>query len=71
MDKANDIIYDFSNLTANEVEIETSDNTSQSTKEIAKRKAKLPFFESSDYSNGALYDDKNYCWSQTISEIGT
>lgn len=67
MDKTNEIIYDFSNLTANEVEIETSDDT---TKTKAKPKIETPFFEPSDYSNGAIYEQENYCWSQTFNDIG-
>lgn len=28
------------------------------------------FFEPADYKNGALLKELNYCWSQTINEIG-
>lgn len=70
MDKTNDVIYDFSNLTANEIEVETCDNTNEAIKTNAKPKIETPFFEPFDYSNGAIYEDKNYCWSQTFGDIG-
>lgn len=70
MDSANEVIYDFSNLTANEVEIETTDETDKSTEIRSKPKVETPFFEPSDYSNGALYEESNYSWSQTFTEIG-
>lgn len=60
------VICDFSNIVANEVEIEASGtNTEESQLKVA-----VPFFEAADHSNGALYDDSNYCWSQTFTEIG-
>ncbi|XP_031631223.1 nudC domain-containing protein 3 [Contarinia nasturtii] len=69
MDRSNEIIYDFSNLTANEVEIETTVETKITTGKQSKSIDQLPFFDASDYSNGALYDESNYCWSQTFTEI--
>lgn len=71
MDDNDQLICDLSDLIANEVEIETSNspnitpNSSKSTPKISG-----PFFEPADYSNGALYDASNYCWSQTFTEIG-
>lgn len=71
MSKMNDVIFDFSNLTANKVEIETTNDTSKlETDLIVKPKVEQPFFEPSDYTNGALYEEQNYCWSQTFTEIG-
>lgn len=65
------VICDFSNIVANEVEIETNDDSSIGyTEKTAIPKAAIPFFEAADYSNGALYDELNYCWSQTFREIG-
>lgn len=62
-------------LVVNEVEIETSDNpieipsnTALNTRTNATKE--VPFFEDVDYTNGALFDELNYCWSQTINEIG-
>lgn len=69
MDKTDDVIYDFSNLTANEIEVETCDNI-DAIKTNAKPKSETPFFEPFDYTNGAIYEEKNYCWSQTFSDIG-
>lgn len=31
---------------------------------------KLLMFEPNDYHNGAIFDELNYCWSQTFTEIG-
>lgn len=65
---------DFSHIVVNEVEIETSnvssisENQKNKTKSIASRER--PFFELSDYSNGALLDELNYCWSQSFTDIG-
>lgn len=70
MNDSNEVICDFSNLVANEVEIETSNETSKSNKLKCTRKLAEPFFEPADYANGALYDNLNYCWSQTFTEIG-
>lgn len=72
MNDNNKVICDFSNLIANEVEIETS-NCSNNTPNVPKTtpKSSGPFFEPADYSNGALYDESNYCWSQTFTEIGS
>lgn len=66
------VICDFSNIVANEVEIETNDDDSANgkNKQIDKLKVAVPFFEAADYSNGALHDELNYCWSQTFTEIG-
>lgn len=62
-------------LVADEVEIETSvcpaEILSKSTVDAKTKETKdKPFFEPGDYSNGARFDDLNYCWSQTINEIG-
>lgn len=70
MDRTNEVIYDFSNLTANEIEIETTTETDKSTEIKSKPKIETPFFELYDYSNGALNEESNYCWSQTFTEIG-
>lgn len=65
------VICDFSNIVANEVEIETNEDASDHRNEkIDKSKEAEPFFEVADYSNGALFDELNYCWSQTFTEIG-
>ncbi|XP_055322247.1 nudC domain-containing protein 3 [Sitodiplosis mosellana] len=69
MDSTNQVIYDFSNLTANEVEIETTDDTDKSTENKVKPKVETPFFELSDYLNGALHEESHYSWSQTFTEI--
>lgn len=62
------VFCDFSNIVANEVEIETNDDDKK--KKIDKPNEAIPFFEAADYSNGAIYDELNYCWSQTFTEIG-
>lgn len=65
------VICDFSNFVANEVEIEATDDLSSGTNEhFDKLKVAIPFFEAADHLNGALYDESNYCWSQTFTEIG-
>lgn len=65
------VICDFSNFIANEVEVETNDDsTIEENKKTEKPKEATPFFEAADYSNGALYEELNYCWSQTFNEIG-
>lgn len=61
---------DFSHLVANEIEIETSGGAEPNNEQKSKPHPAEPFFESSDYTNGALYDELNYCWSQTTTEIG-
>lgn len=62
-------------LVVNEVEIETSErpveiqsNSTVNTK--VKEKKDVPFFEPADYKSGARFDELNYCWSQTINELG-
>lgn len=56
------VTFDFpTNIVANEVEIST---------EQQKLPKEKPFFELSDYSNGALHEATNYCWTQTINELG-
>lgn len=68
---SNQMFCDFSHLVANEVEIETNDElASEKSEKINKPKKVISFFEAADYSNGALYDELNYCWSQTFTEIG-
>lgn len=62
-----ELIKDFSHLVANEVEIET-ENPAIRASEVVKTSA--PFFEPSDYLNGALNNDSGYCWSQTFTDIG-
>lgn len=62
--------YYYPSIVANEVEIETSDVKELINLEMTKSKKNIPFFEESDYANGAIYDELNYCWSQTITEIG-
>lgn len=71
MDSTNKVIYDFSNLTANEVEIETTNEFDKSTNSKTKIKIETPFFEPSDYSNGVLHEELDYSWSQTFTEIGS
>lgn len=64
-------ICDFSHIVANEVEIETNDDSTKAKNtQKDKRKEAIPFFEAADHSNGAIYDELNYCWSQTFSDIG-
>lgn len=63
------------NIVANEIEIQTEDSSKNSsiTKEKCqsdKKPKEKPFFEPNDYFNGAIFDELNYCWSQTINEIG-
>lgn len=67
MCEPNELIKDFSHLVANEVEVET-ENPAIRAPEIVKISA--PFFESSDYLNGALNMDSGYCWNQTFTDIG-
>lgn len=67
MNEQNELIQDFSQLVANEVEVET-ENMAIRASEIVKISA--PFFEPSDYLNGALNNDLGYCWSQTFTDIG-
>lgn len=62
------MINDFSHLVANEVEVETCIETNQSKQRVSHKASS--FFESSDYSNGALFEHLNYCWSQNFAEIG-
>lgn len=64
------MLADFSNLVVNEVEIETSHDTSETYETKCKTKTAAPFFEPADYLNGALYEELNYCWSQSFTEIG-
>lgn len=71
MNKYCEQINDFSHLVANEVEIESqNDTTIQINSNISKTKEQNPFFVANDYLNGALHDDLGYCWSQTFTEIG-
>lgn len=70
MESTNKVIYDFSNLTANEVEIETTEETDKSTENKLKLKVEEPFFEPSDYLNGALHEDAGYSWNQSFTEVG-
>lgn len=63
------------NIIANEVEVETercSENTSITKEQVhtVRKPKRHNFFEPNDYSNGAIFDELNYCWSQTINEIG-
>lgn len=62
-------------LVVHEVEIETSDSpveiqSNSTVNSKTTQKKDVPFLESADYMNGALFDELNYCWSQTINEIG-
>lgn len=53
-------------IVAKEVEVESTD-----TPDVKPEENKFfDHFESSDYKNGALFDDRNYCWSQTFGEVG-
>lgn len=66
MSHSNDkVAYDFSNLVVNEVEVETTVNTTET-----KKKDNAPFFEPLDYKNGAISEGMDYCWSQSFTEIG-
>lgn len=68
MDNSNDkVAYDFSNLVVHEEEVETSVDNSEFN---LKKKAETPFFDPSDYSNGAIFEGLDYCWSQSFTEIG-
>lgn len=67
MTEQNELIKDFSYLVANEVEVETENTVIRAPE---KDKTTAPFFEPSDYLNGALNNDLGYCWSQTVTEIG-
>lgn len=54
---------------ATEIELETSD--SKTTPTLNTKECKyMGNFETSDYKNGALFNEQNYCWSQTVGEIG-
>lgn len=55
-------------LVVSEVEIETSESPVDTAN--VKEKKDVPFFEPADYKSGACFDELNYCWSQTINEIG-
>lgn len=69
----NEAFYDFSHIVAEEVEIESTEVSANgnSIENISKQKDQQPIvFEAADYHNGAIYDDLNYCWSQTFTEIG-
>lgn len=68
MDHKGNVICDFSNLVVNEVEVETTNDSIETRP--PKSKPETPFFEPADYSNGALYEELNYCWSQTFTEVG-
>lgn len=62
-------------LVIDEVEIETTSDAEAF--ELAepslpiKQTKDVPYFEANDYLNGALYDELNYSWSQTRTEIGS
>lgn len=66
MSNTQESFFDLSNIVVNEVEIETTDDT-LANNAISKE---LHIFEPNDYHNGAIFDDLNYCWSQTFTEIG-
>lgn len=67
MSEQHELIKDFSYLVANEVEVETENPAIRAPKMV---KVSAPFFETSDYLNGALNMDSGYCWSQTFTDIG-
>lgn len=48
-------------------EIATSSDNSSTDRKPVKT---IRFFEPDDYENGALYEQSNYCWSQTRTEVG-
>lgn len=52
------------------VDAAIGDNEQCELQQTPKTTKIVPFFEPNDYLNGALYDEKNYCWSQTRNEIG-
>lgn len=67
------LIGDDNFLVVNEEIVETTnenpvanDNRSAQTKP----QKTIPFFEPNDYENGAIYEQSNYCWSQTRTEVG-
>lgn len=71
MNNPNEIINDFSHLVANEVEVESEVVNKQKLEHKATiDRTKEPFFEIADYTNGAIYVELGYCWSQTITDIG-
>lgn len=62
-------------LVVSEVEIETSECSAEiqpnaTTNMKATETKKVASFGSADYKNGARFDELNYCWSQTVNEIG-
>lgn len=67
-----EIIPDDNFLVVHEEIVDTtSSDKEQGVLQQATKALKIvPFFEPNDYLNGALYDERNYCWSQTQNEIG-
>lgn len=68
-------IPDDSFLVVNEEVVVTehdqqSSSSTTSTANIPKPVKVAAFFDTSDHLNGALFDELNYCWSQTRTEIG-
>lgn len=70
MDEEDQLICELSDLIAKEIEVETSMDADELKKLKSTPKKIEPFFEPADYSNGALYEELNYCWSQTFTEVG-
>lgn len=71
MDGLNVPEYCHTGPVVQEIEVETTERDDNG-KSRAKGKVKIerPFFEPNDYRNGALLEAANYCWSQTLKEIG-
>lgn len=68
-------IPDDSFLVVNEEVVETSCDsrvisTTLSSPSLPKPVKQATFFDTSDHSNGALFEESDYCWSQTRNEIG-
>lgn len=57
-------------LVVNEIEVETSESPAGIPPSKATKPKEVDFFEPADYANGALFEESNYCWSQSINEIG-
>lgn len=70
------VIYDDNNfIVANEIEVTDDYSPEMSIEERPQKRLegfkRAAFFDPNDYFNGAVFEEKNYCWSQTISEIGS
>lgn len=73
MSSENKVFYDFSHIVAEEIEVESTELTENhcvAGNPSKEKPQKAVGFEPADYHNGAIYEDLNYSWSQTFTEIG-